>query len=549
MSGDSECRSGIENTSPEDVDQSEFDAFIYSKTQDHPPDGSPEVSNQNRGPHTHLASGVWGLGVANCKLLKHCSTGNYRICGLTAPVKEPAGDTAESSPPHSSDRSNQPSILSFSSSDSTCALSTGMDLGARQVLDSVGTVSHETLPDKDEPIHLPQGQFLEKPAPRIKGREKSSEPEDKNGRSPDSANELDTPTKSRGGSQHGSLTGADATSLHAESTNHKPTSHLETEDSLLRQRDTPSHTEHTGHKTTSHLSGTPSLCLPEHRRNLNTPPDPSPVSRSNELYSTKATSYVSNPRSSMPSTPTNSHKSRHSKTLSAEAASFHPSPRSNSSPGTMQSCSNDGNRSTSTVSGHLIPSYIPSMPKTPLKQRRHRHWREASTGTPSLPVRPPRVWMNYGTPPPYEMTNHHYPRPQHHTPKGEGQVFGIQGSIPPPSQAHIPYTFGPIMPPPIMPPPLPSPMHSFDNTIHQNAQIYKQGEQNPEYSQPSHFDSYATSQAANAPPNAPDLHQNGNMYTQDTNGYGARYFSNHTDPARQVHSYPHYIDHARLKET
>ena len=406
-----------------------------------------------------------------------------------------------------------------------------MDLRARQVPNSVGMVSHEIPPGKDVPLHLPQGGFLGKEAPRIEGRENSSGPEAKNDRSPGSANVLDTPTKSRGGSQHDSLTGADVTSLRAKHTAHKSVSHLEIEDNLFTQRGTPSHAEYTEHKITSHLSGTPSLSLPEHQQNRNTPPDPSPVSRNNELCSTKTTSYVSNPCFSIPSTPTNSLTSRHSKALSVEAAAFHPSPRSNSSHETMQSCSNDRNPSTSTVTGHFTPTYIPAMPKTPLWQRRPGHSRNASTG------------MDTG-PRPHRITHHHYPRPHQHTPEGEGQVFGIQGAMPPPSRAHIPYVFRPIMPPPLL-----SPMHSFDNTIHQNAQIYEQGEQNPEYSQPSHFDSYANSQAANAAPNAADLHQNGNMYTQDTNGYGARYFSNHTDPARQVHSYPLYMDHARLKET
>ncbi|KAF6238459.1 hypothetical protein HO173_003426 [Letharia columbiana] len=65
-------------------------------------------------------------------------------------------------------------------------------------------------------------------------------------------------------------------------------------------------------------------------------------------------------------------------------------------------------------------------------------------------------------------------------------------------------------------------------------QAYNSGEQNAEYSQSNHFDSYPPSQVANAVPNAADLHQNGNMYTQDTNGYGPRYYSNHTDPSHQL---------------
>ena len=41
-------------------------------------------------------------------------------------------------------------------------------------------------------------------------------------------------------------------------------------------------------------------------------------------------------------------------------------------------------------------------------------------------------------------------------------------------------------------------------------------------------------QAASAPPNASDIQQNGSMFTQDSNGYGPRYYSNHTDPTHQV---------------
>ena len=515
--------------------------------------GPPEGGNQDSGPHSDPAFEFWSRGVAKCKALEQGSSGNDKVCDSTAFIKkEPANpsakrDTAKSAAIHSSDQSDQSRILSLANPDSTSALSTGMDHRARQVPISSSTMSDEISPRKDEPLYRQQVEILKNVAPEIEEREKSSELEAKNCRSRDSASVLNTPTKSRGGSQHDFLRGADAISLHAEHTGHATMSHMEIEDSLLSRRGTgepkpaASRGLNFGSKIPSRLSGTPRLSHPKQRRDLNTPPEPSPISENNELLGTKATSYISNPRSSIPSTPTNSLKSRHSKSLSVEVTAFHPSLRSYSSNETMKSCSNDRNASIGTRNIYSDPRCIPAMPKTPLQQRRLGHSREASMGRPSVPVES-SVFIKSGSSP-HKITHPHYPKPHLHIPEGQGQVFGIQGSIPPKTQAHIPYSFGPIMPPHF-----PS-MRSFDNTIHQNAQIYEQGEQNSEYSQSNHFDTYATSQAANAATNAADLHQNGNMFTQDTNGYGARYFSNHTDPARQVHRYPLYIDHVRLKKT
>ena len=136
---------------------------------------------------------------------------------------------------------------------------------------------------------------------------------------------------------------------------------------------------------------------------------------------------------------------------------------------------------------------------------------------------------------------YHYPEPHQHTPEGQGQYFDPQVSMPSLMPARFSNPFSSHVPP------FPSLMRTSDNnTMHQNAQVYKQGEQNAEYSQSNHFDSYTTSQAPNAASNAADLHQNGNMYTQDTNGYGPRYYSNHTDPAHQVNFCPLRIDSAGL---
>ena len=512
-------RDGDKKGSPEDFCQSELDSSIHPKSQGPLPNSSLESGDLNRRPNTRLALDFWSQGVAKCKALELRSNKNDKACDSTALIKEPAKshterDTAESAPSHSSDQSYQSMILPLSTSENTSALSSGIENRAWQVPDSSGTVPNKIALKKDKPLDLPQWEICEDQAPKIKGCEKSSGFGVKNCHSPGSASLLDTPTKSCGGSPHDSqkpkpVTSADLTF---------------------------------GNETPSRLSETPRLSHPEEQQlNTSLPLKLPPVAENRQMPRTKGISQVSNSRSSIPSTPTKSPKSGHLRAFSAEAAAFRPSPRSISWNEIFNSYHGERKASTSTETGHFSPGYVPAVPKTPLQQRLLGHSMKASIGTPYVPFES-AFSRNTGSSR-HTIAHPHYPKPHQHTPEEEGQVFGTQGSVPLQMRNHTPYPYGPIMPPPF-----PSFIRSFDNTVHQNAQIYEQGEQNPEYSQPNHFDSYTTSQAANAAPNVADLHQNGNMYTQDTNGYGARYFSNHTDPARQVHRYPLYIDRARLKE-
>ena len=202
----------------------------------------------------------------------------------------------------------------------------------------------------------------------------------------------------------------------------------------------------------------------------------------------------------------------------------------------------DHERSVSLGSGQLSHSYMSVMPKTPCPQRNPRHLKRNSMRTLPIPSES-GIHINLGgssQPSPAHL----YPASKQHTPEGQGQCLDVQGSMSFSMPAQFSYPISPNGPP------FPSSLHSFhNNTIHQNAQVYKQGEQNPEYSQSNHFDSYATSQAANATPNTADLHQNGNIYTQDTNSYGPRYYSNHTDPTHQASLCPLRKDHAKLIKT
>lgn len=186
------------------------------------------------------------------------------------------------------------------------------------------------------------------------------------------------------------------------------------------------------------------------------------------------------------------------------------------------------------------------MPKTPCRHSSAQHARQRSMRSPFTPI----VLCNLGNPgaPLQPSFGHHYLGPHQHTPEGQGQYFDIQGSMPPFMPPFVSAHFSGSLRPNI--PPFPYSVHfSSNDAVDQNAQVYKQGEQNAEYSEPNHFDSYASSQAANAAPNAADLHQNGNMYTPDTNGFGPRFYSNHTDPAHQVRLCPVRMGHARLMKT
>lgn len=293
-----------------------------------------------------------------------------------------------------------------------------------------------------------------------------------------------------------------------------------------------------------------SLSPPKRQQTPEKPSEPSHAPQHNVSSSAKATSHLFEPHSITPITPTRNKKIQHLKSLSADAPVFCPSPTS-SSPATLISpYRKDHERSVSHGSFDYFPSYGSVMPETPYRQSGAQHARQTSMETPFTPIE----LRNLGHPgaPLQPSLGHHYPGPHQHTPEGQGQYFDNQGSMPP----FMPPSMSPFMPShfsgsfsPNIPPFPYSVDYSNNDAIDQNAQVYKQGEQNAEYSQSNHFDSYASSQAANAAPNAADLHQNGNMYTQDTNGFGPRFYSNHTDPAHQVRLCPVRMGHARLMKT
>ena len=276
-------------------------------------------------------------------------------------------------------------------------------------------------------------------------------------------------------------------------------------------------------KKTSHLSERLELPLPEPRWNADPLPKPQNVPQNN-----LAPPHLSDiPRSVTPVTPTKNLRNRHPESLSAQAAPYHPDPPLGApiAPQSFQS-----NRGGSVGIGSRYPeaNFASMMPITPLRQYPLSHSRQTSMGTPSTPVE-----SGAFTPPGLSSPCFNgpcYPEPHQHTPERQAQVFGTRELLP--SQipaAYSPPSFGPSMPP------LFRPKHSFRNArIRQNAEVYEQIEPNVEYSQPNNFESFPTPQATNATPNGADLHQNGSMYAQDTNGYGPRFYSNHTDPAHQV---------------
>ena len=295
-------------------------------------------------------------------------------------------------------------------------------------------------------------------------------------------------------------------------------------------------------KAWSHPCWNSGLSPPKRRQTPETPSKPPHVPKHSESSSAKAISHLSEPRSIAPVTSItlpNDRSIRHLKSHSVDAPEFHQSPPSNLPSTPLSSHENNYGRSVTIGSGQSNPGYPSIMQRTPLRQGNAWHSRQTSMRTPPIPVASgvlefPGVLSE-------PSMGYRYPEPHQHTPEGQGQYFNPQVSMPPLMQARFSNPLSSHVPP------FPFSMRTSDNnTMHQNAQVYKQGEQNAEYPQSNHFDSYTTSQAPNAASNAADLHQNGNMYTQDTNGYGPRYYSNHTDPAHQVSFCPLRIDSAGL---
>ena len=531
-------RSGNESPPPEDVCEFELD-------QGPTPDGLPGLSDSDRKrrPRSNLASEFWSQGYAKLRTLDTRSHSNERVDDPTALVKEPAEpllhiDTAEPARTHSRDQSSRSSKLSFPELDSISAIPSGVDRPARQVPRSSVRVFGEVPEHGNEPLYTSSRGPTGLPTPVVPGRDQSLEVEAQNCCSPIPANISNIPAKSRGGYESDSLIDPDVAPLHTEHVKSTIPSHREIEnnifqDSLPKRSVTgkPKPAISTslilGNEASFHPSQGLKLFFPKQRPNLDISSESIFVPRSNGLSSGRASSRFFEARPVIPITPTKNPNIRHPKSFSAEAAALRPSPPPNASTGPRSFRDKDRGTSLSIGTGHYSPSYVSVIPNTPLRHRSLGHSRQNNMGMPSIHMES-GVFQNPGASSRFLIATH-YPEPHQYNLEGQGQVFDNQGSMSSPMPAHFRDASGPNIYP------FPPSMHCFDNnTFHQNAQVYQQGEQNAEYPQSDHFDSYATSHAANPTPNAADLHQNGNMYTQDTNGYGPRYYSNHTDPAHQV---------------
>ena len=513
-------RSSTEKFSPEDVRGSENDPFLPLPSQRRTPDGFPRLSrnDRNREPRSNLASNVWNQGFSIWRALDIRSTGNGKVSDSAALIKEPGHpptdrDAAESSPAYSRDQLHRSRILSFLESNSTSAPSSGVD---RPAPDSSVTALDEFPNHRNKPLRPSLKNLMETLAPDVGARDQSLERQAQKRRA-----------KSPGGKEYVSLLGADAMPLHAGRAGSTTTSHLEIEDDLrgLPVTGNPKPADFTTPEYSDRASPRPGRGTGPPILRLGQDPPYKPAYPSRVQKHAKAASHPSESQSVAPITPTRDNRSRHLKSLSAEAEAFHPSPPFNYPTTPTRSYGKGHGKghkgSVNIRSRHYNSSYV-------------RPPEQSSTGTPSVPV-------ESGAFKGPSVVHSDYPKPHQHTPEGQGQSFRRQGPMPLPLPTQIYGPLGPNMSP------FPSPMHPFNCTpIHYSTQVYKQGEPNPEFSHPNHFDSYAASQVANATPNAADLHHNGNIYTQDTNSYGPRYYSNHADPSHQVHFYPVGTDYAEL---
>lgn len=535
-------RSGHKKIYAQHVHGSEYDSSLRSPSPRRFPDGFTELSgdDQNRAPRSGPASNVWSLGVANWRASDIRLNSNKKISDSTALIKEPGNpptnrDTTESAPTHSRDQLYHSRILSFLGSEDTPAPSSEvdhLDHLARTAIDSFVTVFNEIPDRKNEPLRPSLESPMEILASEIGARDQSSKLESQKLRSTIPGSVSKSPVRSRGGKEYESLMGADDVSLHAGRAKSTTTSHMEIEDELLGLH-LPKKTSLPDPRASDSATG-PVLVQFGAQDYFSPSNDEIRIHRGNHLkyqkttYSLAPRLPLSEARSVTSITPTKERRARHPKSLSAEAPASHSSPLSSSPMTPTRSSSNGHGRSVSLETRQSNPAYVSVMPNTPLRKHSLRPSQHSSMGTPSIPVET-GVFKNSGGASQSAIYSH-FPEPHQHTPEGQGQYFDTQGSMPPQMPIQFYDSLSPNMPP------FSSHMHSLDNsTIHYNAQIDQQDEQNAEYSQSNHFDSYATSQAANAAPNAADLHQNGNIYAQDTNGYGPRYYSNHPDPSRQVY--------------
>ena len=550
---------GNKNNTLEDAHESEHGHFLSLQDQYCSRDElfRPPGGDQNRGSCYDPACVFWGRGLANWKALDTRSNGSGKIGDTTALIKEsctsPAGKHgAESASTYSRieiDSSRLPSSLE---SDSTSATPSKMVHQAQPLPISSVPVSDEFPTNMNEPISLPLGHPLRFMAPDAGAYDQCLDLEAKKCRSPTPAS-LSNPSKeSLNGNEYKSLKGADAVPSYTESISSTVRTYVGIEDNLQIRpvigKIKPAIPIGLNFKSkTSHLSQNSGLSAPKPRQTPETPSKPSNTLIDKGMSSVNPTSHPFGSRPVIPITPIipitpkRNNRIGHLKSLSADAPAYQPSAPSGPPTTPMSSYRNDDQRSASIGSRHSSPSYVSVMPNTPYWQRSAPHSRQASMGTPSIPIESGVLSIPGAS---SQLSPvHQFPGPQQHTPEGQGQYFDTQGPLPLPMPAHF---LDPLSP---NGPHFPSSLRSFHHdTVHQSAQVYEQGEQNAEYSQSNHFDSYATSQAATAAPNAADLHQNGNIYTQDANGYGPRYYSNHTDPAHQARLCPLRIDHAKLIE-
>lgn len=527
------------DTSRGDVHPSRYDPFLSSPSQSRSPDDFPVLSGKDRNhiARPNLASDFWSRGVANWRALDTSSNGNKKNSNSTALHKKPGHpptdrDTAESAPAHSRDQSYRSRILSFVESN-------------RLAPRSFFTMPDEISNHRNEPPCPSLGDFMANAAPDLGERHQELELKGRDDHSTTSRNRSNSPTKSRDGKEYDSLMGTDAMSSHAGRAK-SPITSLKVEKGLQGQK-SPENPSLPFPETLDTATGpTPILVEPQDGFSISN--DEIRIHCRNHLkYRDTTNSPASRPplvepRSVAPITPTMNHRVRHLKSLSAGAPAFHPRSPTSSHTTPTRCHSKSHGRSVSIETRHSKPIYVSVTPDTPLGQRSLQPSRQRSMATPSVPVEPGIVKSSEGASQPF--MDRQYPKPHQHTPEEQGLYFGTQKSMPPQIPNQLSDSLGSKMPP------FSSPVHDFDNnTFHYNAQVYEQGEQNAEYSQSNHFDSYATSQAANLTPNAADLHQNGNVYNQDTNGYGQRYYSNHTDPPPEVHFCPHRIYYAGLTKT
>ena len=499
-----------------------------------------------------------------------CSNGNRKVSNSTARIKEPANpptdkDTAESVSTYSGDQLHGSKILETNGTSTSSsgvyheARASGSSLASCSPVEESGSpieASGSPVEASGSPVGatgpLAEGtrsparvSDLESHCPSPKkpkqtlapdvGKHKQSVEIEAQKRLIVPAKALNLSTKSLAGKERDPLVYDDTTSMHAGRGESTPTSYLEVQDNLQGPPSTgnpksagsiSSASEKGANPGTGWHSGQKAAGL---LRYLPTRYQPSQKLEDNKSSSSaKATLHLSQPQSVTPPTGPKNHRFRHLKSLSAEAPAFRPKPPPSMPTTPTGTYGNGHGKSASIEIGQSKPSSSSAMPTRPRGQHSAR---KSSFSIRAGKSQNPRR--------PYPSTGPHHPAPRQHTPQGQGQYFATPGSRPFLMPTQVPQPFDGNMSPlpsPMLPSPmLPSSMPPSDyGTPQNNAHGYGQDEHNVEYSQSNHFDSYGTPQAASAAPNASEPQQNGSMYTQDTNGYGPTYYSNHTDPTHQV---------------